>query len=275
MKNVKRYLLFLIAIIICMGLVACGTNDNGKSTSSSKNDDSSWKDIQKKGEVIVAMCPEYPPFSMRDKKGGMEGFNVDFASALSKELGVKVTFKDTPWEGLVAGLQNGDHDMIISAMSPQEATQASDNVSMSESYYKLNDIIVVNSKNTHIKSKEDLKDKVIGVQASTSSDVAAESLEGQGIKVKEIRKFNRTPEAILDLQNERVDAVIVGYAYAVDQLNEKSEFKIINDPVATCDLVVVMDGGANELTHKVNDAIKKVKENGIYDDCVKKWLELK
>lgn len=275
MNNIRKTFLFIVTVILCVGAVGCSSNGNKEDSSKPEKADTSWSDVQKKGEMVVAMCPEYPPFAMRDKKGDVEGFNVDFAKALSEELDLKVTFKDTPWEGLVAGLQKGDHDMIISAMSPQEATQASDNVSMSDPYYKLSDIIVVNSKNTDITSKENLEGKIIGVQASTSSDVAAEELAKKGIKVKEIRKFNRTPEAILDLQNDRVDAVIVGYAYAVSQLNGNKDFKIVNDPVQVCDLVVVMNGGADELTKKVNEAMKAVKDKGTYDDCVKKWLEIK
>jgi polar amino acid transport system substrate-binding protein len=275
MRKIKKSILLLVTVILCLGAVGCGSSGNKDNDSKSTKSDTSWTDVQKKGEMVVAMCPEYPPFSMRDKNGDVEGFNVDFAKALSKELEIEVTFKDTPWEGLVAGLQKGDHDMIISAMSPQEATQASDNVSMSDPYYKLSDIIVVNSKNTDITSKEDIEGKIIGVQASTSSDVAAEELANKGFKVKEIRKFNRTPEAILDLQNERVDAVIVGYAYAVSQLNGSQDFKIVNDPVQVCDLVVVMNGGDDELTKKVNEAMKAIKDNGTYDNCVEKWLEMK
>ena len=37
----------------------------------------------------------------------------------------------------------------------------------------------------------------------------------QGIKVKEIKKYDRNADAVADLNNGRIDAIVVGEAYAV------------------------------------------------------------
>lgn len=258
-----------------MALAGCGqaqktTTDNGSKAPA----DASWDNISKKGELVVGGCPEYPPFSSRSESGAIEGFDIDFANALGQALGVKIKFKDTAWEGLVAGLNNGDHDVIISAMSPEEAQAAGQVVNLSDTYYDLTEIIVVRTDNTTIKSKNDLAGKVIGVQANCTSEVAAESLKDMNIIVKEIKKYDRNSETLVDLKNGRVEAVIVGFAYAATQLKNNPDLTIVNDAVRSVPLVVVSKKGDDQLTAKINEAIKTIKTNGSYDAAVNKWLKL-
>ena len=236
--------------------------------------DSQWSKIEQSGSITVGNCPEYPPFSFRNTSGQVEGFDSDFARALGNALGVEVVMKDTAWEGLVAGMKKGDHDIIISCMSPEEATQASDSVNMSKPYYRLSEIIVTRSDVTDITAKEDLAGRIVGVQANSTSEVAGDSLADMGIKVKDIRRYNRNSEALIDLKNKRVDAVVVGFAYAATKVKDSPDLKIINDPVRSVDIVVVLDHGEEALTEKINQAIDTVKSNGEFDRIHDKWLAL-
>ncbi|MDY0222658.1 MAG: transporter substrate-binding domain-containing protein [Desulfobacterium sp.] len=236
--------------------------------------DGKWTQIQKAGELIVGNCPEYPPFSFRNTNNKIEGFDTDFAKALGDVLGLETVMKDTAWEGLVAGMKKGDHDVIISCMSPEEANQASKSVNMSIPYYQLREIIITRASEKDIKAKEDLSGKVIGVQTNSTSEVAVDSLKDVGIVTKDIRRYNRNSETMIDLKNGRVDAVIVGFAYAATTVKGNLDLKIINDPVMSLDVVVVMDYGEDELTRKINEAIKTVKSNGAFDKVHQKWLSL-
>jgi len=236
--------------------------------------DSQWSKIEQSGSITVGNCPEYPPFSFRNTSGQVEGFDSDFARALGNALGVEVVMKDTAWEGLVAGMKKGDHDIIISCMSPEEATQASDSVNMSKPYYRLSEIIVTRSDVTDITAKEDLAGRIVGVQANSTSEVAGDSLADMGINVKDIRRYNRNSEALIDLKNKRVDAVVVGFAYAATKVKDSPDLKIINDPVRSVDIVVVLDHGEDALTEKINQAIDTVKSNGKFDRIHDKWLAL-
>jgi polar amino acid transport system substrate-binding protein len=236
--------------------------------------DSQWSKIEQSGSITVGNCPEYPPFSFRNTSGQVEGFDSDFARALGNALGVEVVMKDTAWEGLVAGMKKGDHDIIISCMSPEEATQASDSVNMSKPYYRLSEIIVTRSDVTDITAKEDLAGRIVGVQANSTSEVAGDSLADMGIKVKDIRRYNRNSEALIDLKNKRVDAVVVGFAYAATKVKDSPDLKIINNPVRSVDIVVVLDHGEEALTEKINQAIDTVKSNGEFDRIHDKWLAL-
>lgn len=236
--------------------------------------DGKWAQIQKAGKLVVGNCPEYPPFSFRNTNNKIEGFDTDFAKALGDALGLEMVMKDTAWEGLVAGMKKGDHDIIISCISPETATRASKNVNMSIPYHQLNEIIITRASGDDIKAKEDLSGKIIGVQTNCTSEAAVDSLKDMGIITKDIRRYNRNSEALIDLKNGRVDAVVVGFAYAATTVKGNSDLKIINDPVRSVDIVVVMDHGEDELTRKINEAIKTVESNGAFDKVYQKWLSL-
>ncbi len=260
----KKHLLLLFTLLVTLSL----------SLSQAWADQSKWERIVEAKKIVVGNCPEYPPFSFRNTNSEVEGFDSDFARALAKAMGVEAQIKDTAWEGLVAGMKKGDHDIVISCMSPEEATQASKSVSMSKPYYKLSEIIVTRTNVTDIASKEDLTGKRVGVQANCTSEVAVDSLEGMGITPSDIRRYNRNSEALIDLKNGRTDAVVVGFAYAATKVKGNPDLRIVNDPVRSVDIVVVMDHGDDALLQHINRAIDKIKEDGSFDAAFQKWLAL-
>lgn len=264
-------MLMIFALLLVSGCNS-STGTSANTQQGSGNGDNSWQQVIDRGELLIGMCPEYAPFSTINASGAIEGFDADFAAGIGDALGVKTTIKNTPWEGLVAGLVNDDYDVIISCISPIEAQQAGKEVEFSKPYYYLSEIIIVNADNTEIKSKEDLAGKVVGVQDNSSSSKAAETLPSQGIELKELKRYERNSGAIADLQAGRLDAVIVGEAFAATQAKKNPAFKTIYDPVSTVEIVVVAKKGANALVEKINEGIDAVKANGVYDAAAEKWL---
>ena len=92
--------------------------------------DTSLSKVTEKGELVVGFCAQYPPFeSKNEKTGEFEGFDVDLARAVAKELGVAVRLVDAEWQGLLAGLKKGDYDTLITCMSKSEARGENTNFS--------------------------------------------------------------------------------------------------------------------------------------------------
>ncbi len=143
------------------------------------------------------------------------------------------------------------------------------NVSFSDVYYKLPDVIVVRKDEKNIKSLSDLKDRTIGVQLGTGSEQLADKLKDT---FREIKRYNYNPEAFTDLKFKRIDAVIVGYAYAVNQIKADPAYKVIGKPLAEAEIVMVMPKGADDLTAKINDALASVRDKGTYQQIHDKWL---
>ena len=72
--------------------------------------------IEKDGTLTVGIS-SFVPWAMRDKNGNLIGFEVDVATQLAKDMGVKVNFVPTAWSGIIPSLIAGKFDIIISGMS--------------------------------------------------------------------------------------------------------------------------------------------------------------
>ena len=79
-------------------------------------------DIRKRGVVRVAVSP-FVPLTMRGANDELIGFEIDVAKKLGEDMGVKVEFVPTKWEGLIPSLLTGKFDLIIAGMTgtPQRA----------------------------------------------------------------------------------------------------------------------------------------------------------
>jgi polar amino acid transport system substrate-binding protein len=232
--------------------------------------DTSLETIKSAGTMKVGFCAQYPPFeSKNETTGQFEGFDVDLGKALARELGVEALFVDAEWQGLLAGLKKGDFDMLITCMSKSETR--GENVNFSDVYYELPDVIVVRKDEQKINNREDLRGKTVGVQVGSGSEQLADSMQEH---FGEIKRYNYNPEAFTDLKFNRLDAVLVGYAYAVQQMKTDPSFKVVGEPLAKAEIVIVLPQGADSLTDQVNQALVRLKENGTYEQIHDTWLKV-
>ena len=72
--------------------------------------------IKKNGVLRVGLST-FVPWSMRDKKGDLIGFEIDVANKVAADMGVKAEFVPTAWDGIIPALLAGKFDVIISGLS--------------------------------------------------------------------------------------------------------------------------------------------------------------
>ncbi len=75
------------------------------------------ENITKNGELRVGMTATQPPYTMKAKDGTVIGFEVDLAKLFAESMGVKLTIVETPFNELLAALENGKVDMVMSGMT--------------------------------------------------------------------------------------------------------------------------------------------------------------
>ena len=80
--------------------------------------------VLERGVLRVGFDAGYQPFEMTNKQGQYIGFDVDLAKMVAKEMGVKVEFVNTAWDGIIPSLIAGKFDAIIGSMSITPARQA-------------------------------------------------------------------------------------------------------------------------------------------------------
>ena len=78
--------------------------------------ESAVEQILKKGVLKVGMST-FVPWAMKDKTGKLIGFEIDVATQLAKDMGVKIEFVPTKWAGIIPALLTGKFDVLIGGMS--------------------------------------------------------------------------------------------------------------------------------------------------------------
>ncbi|MDE7234799.1 MAG: transporter substrate-binding domain-containing protein, partial [Ruminiclostridium sp.] len=60
----------------------------------------------------------YPPFEYYDTDGVTTvGVDIELGKAIAEKLGMEYVLVDTAWDGIFAGLDKGDYDCVISAVT--------------------------------------------------------------------------------------------------------------------------------------------------------------
>ncbi|NTU71133.1 MAG: amino acid ABC transporter substrate-binding protein [Coriobacteriia bacterium] len=279
----QRYLLLAGVIALLATVLALGGCAKPAATPEAKApeasstpaaSDPSLADIQSKGVLIIGTAPFYAPFeSTNEKTKAIEGFDVDMMNAIATKMGVKAEFKPADWQALLGGLEKGDYDVIVSAMSKKEA--AGNNVDFSEVYYLLPDVIIVKKGNPKgITGEADLSGKIVGVQLGSGSEQLADELKGK-LGFKSLKKYKLTQDAMNDLKVGRIDAVIAGQAFAVEQSKVDPSFELVGEPLTTAEIVGVFPKGNASAIEAFNKALADIKADGTYDALIAKWLTVK
>ncbi|NUK30012.1 basic amino acid ABC transporter substrate-binding protein [Parageobacillus sp. VR-IP] len=256
---VKKGAIIAVVIALLTALAACGKSTETSSSSSG----------EAKKKVIVGTDAAFAPFEYMDK-GKIVGFDVDLLDAVMKEAGIEYELKNIGWDPLFAALQSKEIDMAISGITINDKRKQTYDFSIP--YFEATQMIMV-KENSPIKNALDLKGKTIGVQNATTGQEAVEKLLGKGNK--NIKKFETTVVAIMELLNGGVDAVVTDNAVANEYVknNPDKKIKVIPDSKHfESEFYGMMFPKGSDLKPKVDKALKKLMENGKYAEIYKKWF---
>ncbi|MFD1397498.1 basic amino acid ABC transporter substrate-binding protein [Kroppenstedtia eburnea] len=221
-------------------------------------------------ELRVGTDAQYPPFEKQEGNGEITGFDIEIISAVAKAEGMKVSVKHTGWDPLFEAVKRGKIDAGISAMTITEDRLKS--YDFSDPYFEAKQLLLV-PVNSKVKTLKDLKGKQIGVQSGTTGEEVTKKAFGK--TYSGIRGYDDTPAAIEDLVNGRVDGVVADNGvvrFFMKQLDDR-KFKVIEDPSFEAEHYgIVVKKGNTELLDKINSGLKKIKEDGTYDQIHSKYF---
>lgn len=270
-KWAKKSVVMLAVGMLILLTAACGgkaeTSNSGSGQSNQTSSDDVLQKIADTKTLEVGLDATFKPFEYKtgDK---YEGFDIDLIQAVAKELGAdKVNFVDTEFKGLIPGLQAKKFDIIASAMYITDERKQT--IDFSDTYYPGGLAIMVKKDNDSIKGIDDLKGKKVSVQIGTKS---VKFLE-ENAKETELVKVEKNTEMFLELETGKVDAVVTGLPAAKTYVKEKGTMKVLPDTLTEEFYGYGIRKENAEFTKAVNEALKKVKDSGQYDQIVKKWFE--
>lgn len=221
----------------------------------------------------VATDAAYAPFESLSEDKKVNGFTVDVLTAVGEKADFKLEFINTPWEGIFATLDNGDRDIVASSVTITDARKQT--MEFSEPYFEAKQLIAV-ADGSKVAKADDLKDKKVGVQTGTTGDEVAQKLLGK--TSQSIKRFESTPLALKELQSGGVDAVIADNGVVIHFVtnNPDAKLKTVEDAGFAPEYYgfAVKKGNA-EVVAKINEGLKKIKEDGSYDKIYAKYFGAK
>ena len=190
MKRV--WILALIALVAVTGFVGAQAKD------------SLVDEIMKRGVMKVGV-DVFVPWVFKDKAGNLVGFEIDVASRLAKEMGVKVEFVETKWSGIIPALLTSKFDVIIGGMS--STTERSLKVNFSDPYDYSGMSLCANKKMAPGWTKlEDFnKPNVILTVRTGATPVAAAK---KFMPKAQLRQFDDEAQAYQEVVNGRAHACV-------------------------------------------------------------------
>ncbi|MFQ7235781.1 MAG: amino acid ABC transporter substrate-binding protein [Enterococcus hulanensis] len=265
--KLKKIIFGMEAVLTLVTLTACGKKE--------ASGDDSWKTIEEDKKVTIGLDDTFVPMGFKDKDGKIVGFDVDLAKAVFKEYGIKADFQPIDWSMKENELENGTIDLIWNGYT---VTKSREKKVLFTDPYAQNEQILVTKKDSGITSAEGMKDKILGAQEGSSG---YEAFNNETKTLKDIVKENDATlyasfnEAMIDLENGRIDGLLIDKVYAdyyLKQAGKLDAYNIFSVGFKNEDFAVGARKGDKELVKKINSAFKELQDNGKYAEISKKWF---
>lgn len=217
-------------------------------------------------KLYVGTNAEFAPYEYLEN-GKMVGFDIELMDAIGEELGYEIVWSNMSFDGLLPALQMKKIDAVIAGMSQTPERQKAVTFSMPYLLFSSDEhYVIVNEESSYVK-KEELNGKKIGVQIGTMQEEFAKDLGGLP------QLYNSWTGALMDLQQNKIDAVIIADVSGEEYLKTMKGIKKIdvveeNFPGAS----IALRKGETELAEQINQAILKIDAEGKYLEIQKKYF---
>mgnify|MGYP000910071284 FL=1 len=258
----------VLALFFSFFLTACT-----QKVSDPKQDN--WFKYQEQGSITIGFDNTFVPMGFEEKNGQYAGFDIDLAQAVSEKLGIQVNFQPIDWDMKETELQNGTIDAIWNGYSATDERR--EKVAFTISYME-NQQVLVSKKSQNIQSIKDMNNKVLGAQAGSSGyfDFEAQSdlLKNQ-VKDQKANQYQSFNEALIDLKNDRIDALLIDRVYANYYLQSEgilNDYNVFSAGFESESFAVGVRPADKTLLATLNQAFVELYKEGKFQEISQKWF---
>ena len=232
----KKVILILLLLLFVVG---CGRSEN---------------------EIILATEAGFAPYEYYEN-GEIVGIDIDIAKEVAKELGKELVIKDIAFDSIINEVKTGKSDFAAAGISyTKERGKA---VLFSINYVDSKQVVVVRS-DSSINSSSDLKNAKIAVQLGSVADTYVTS----EYKKAEIIRQKKYLTTIQDLEDGKVDCVVMDELPALEILKTKSNMRILEKPLVTDSYGIIVRKSNEELLEVINKVIKRMQDDGSLNESI-------
>lgn len=265
--KISKLIITLLSFLLILTSCASGGKD--------KPQKDNWNDFENQKTIVIGFDNTFVPMGFQDKSGKNIGFDIDLANEVFKKYNIKVQWQAINWDLKETELKNGNIDLIWNGYSK---TSEREKTVLFSDEYMINEQVIVTKKSKNIVNKEQLKDKVLGAQNGSSGydsfNSNSEILKSI-VKNNDATQYESFNEALIDLENDRIDALLIDRVYAnyyLKQQNKLQDYNIINAGFEGDSFAVGARKADTTLVKKVNEAFKELYKEGKFQEISNKWF---
>lgn len=284
----KKLFALVLAGLMAAGLTACqgkAADDSAKSSSEAESAVSSASAAAasvsssassvsapaglEDGVFTVGFDAEYPPYGYMDDNGEYTGFDLELAEAVCALEGWTLEKKPINWDSKDMELGSDSIDCIWSGFT---INGREDDYAWTIPYVDNSQVFVVASE-SGIKTFDDLKGKVVGVQAASA---ALDCLNGEypdlTASFASLNEFADYNTAFTELKAGALDALAIDVGVANYQINSRGEgFEILEEVLAAEQYGIGCKKGNTALADAISAALLELTADGTVGKLAEKY----
>jgi polar amino acid transport system substrate-binding protein len=271
LKTIKMLSLLMLVAMMVVGCSSGKTEQPAAKQEPAKTEPAKTEPVKEEKALVLGLDDTFAPMGFRDEKGNIVGFDIDLANEAAKRIGVTLKFQPIDWSMKETELNGKNIDFIWNGYTITE--ERKEKVAFSKPYLE-NSQIIVTLAESPVKTKADLKGKVVAVQAESSA-LDAVNAEPDFVKtLKDLVEFSTNNEAFNDLEAKRSDALVVDEVLARYYMKQKGQekYKVLDEDFGDEEYGVGLRKEDTELLKKLDAALDEMKKDGTYEKIYAKWF---
>lgn len=233
--------------------------------------ESTIEQVMKRGVLKVGMST-FKPWAMKDKTGQLIGFEIDVATRLAKDMGVKVEFVPTQWSGIIPALLTGKFDVIIGGMSITSERNLKVNFSIPYDY-GLMSMVASKKLASGYEGIESFNRPQVVITARLGTTAAA--VANNHMPKAQKKFFDNEAQVVQEVVNEKAHAAVASAPLPAEQALKYPDrlFLPIKEPIAKEPIGFAVRKGDFDTLNYFDNWIRVVREEGWLAERRHYWFE--
>lgn len=270
-----------MAVVMALGLSACGGNNSAASSSAAgsvsgsasgsvSNGDAAFTTVTP-GKLTMSTNASFPPYEMVADDGSFEGIDIEVAGAIAQKLGLELQVDDMGFDACLQAAQTGKSDIVMAGVTVTEERQAV--MDFSNSYANGVQVVIV-KEGSPIQTVDDLANaNMIGCQMGTTGYIfCSDTPENGGFGEDHVTPYDDGAAAVQALMNGQIDAVVIDNKPAQEYVAANPGLKILDGEFTNEDYAIGVAKGNTALLDAINGALEELTADGTIQSIVDKYI---
>lgn len=216
----------------------------------------------------IGVCSSQKPF-VYIKNQKLSGFDIEILTDFARKHNYRVDFEDSEFSGVLSGVSTQKYDMGACGLTITAERRESVDFS---NVYHVEDLVFVLRKSANRKlTLADFQGSDVKVGYATAS--YASTFVRDVFPNAQFFEFQTVADCFLALTQGKIDIIANDVSYYTCMRWEGMNVERLEEPYEVSDYGIAFKKGENtEVRLELNEFIKKIKNNGVYDNLQAKWF---